>query len=154
MNVQTIELTPGTLVGVILSLIAVIFASAGFWSFLSARMARKDKKEDDREQTQKVDENQDAEIKKTNERVKGLEAQITLQSQMLRGIGHDRIIYLGGVFLKQGYVTTDEFENLHDYLFLPYQKLGGNGTAEKVMAEVEKLPTKPPIYPDIGGEYK
>ena len=38
-------------------------------------------------------------------------------------------------------MTVEEVkENLHDYLFVPYQKLKGNGTAEKFMNEVQKLP--------------
>lgn len=62
------------------------------------------------------------------------------ESQMLKGLGHDRICYLGAYYIKQGHITKDDYENLHDYLFMPYKKLGGNGTAEKIMKEVEKLP--------------
>lgn len=64
------------------------------------------------------------------------------EAQMLMGLGHDRICYLGECYLDRGYISREEFENLHDYLFLPYQKLGGNGTAAKIMAEVDKLPLK------------
>lgn len=64
------------------------------------------------------------------------------ETQMLMGLGHDRICYLGETYLDRGYISREEFENLHDYLFLPYQKLGGNGTAAKIMAEVDKLPLK------------
>ena len=39
-----------------------------------------------------------------------------------------------------GYITKDEYENLHDYLDEPYLAEGGNGTAKKVMSEVERLP--------------
>ena len=59
---------------------------------------------------------------------------------MLLGLGHDRIIYLGGQYIKKGYVTEAEFENLNKYLYEPYKKLGGNGTAEKIMTDVKKLP--------------
>lgn len=62
------------------------------------------------------------------------------ESQMLKGLGHDRICYLGACYIKQGYITKDDYENLHDYLFVPYKKLGGNGIAEKIMKEVERLP--------------
>lgn len=44
--------------------------------------------------------------------------------------------------MQQGYVTKDDYENLHDYLFVPYKKLGGNGIAEKIMKEVDKLPLR------------
>lgn len=62
--------------------------------------------------------------------------------EMLRGLGHDRIMELGQTYIDRGYVTKDEYENLNDYLFKPYQKLNGNGTAEKIMKEVDKLPIK------------
>lgn len=65
---------------------------------------------------------------------------ITRICNMLLGLGHDRIIYLGGEYLERGCITQDEYKNLHDYLFQPYKALGGNGTAEKIMNEVEKLP--------------
>jgi hypothetical protein len=63
-------------------------------------------------------------------------------ADMLKGLGHDRIIELGTRYLKQGSISRDEFENLNDYLYKPYQELGGNGTAEKIMQEVRKLPLK------------
>lgn len=62
------------------------------------------------------------------------------QKKLLVGLAHDRIIYLGGLYLERGSITRDEYENLHDYLYKPYAKLGGNGTAEKIMADVTKLP--------------
>lgn len=62
------------------------------------------------------------------------------QSAMLLGLGHDRIVYLGSGCIERGCITQDEYENLHDYLYEPYLALGGNGTAKKVMAEVERLP--------------
>ena len=61
-------------------------------------------------------------------------------TKMLVGLGHDRIIYLGMTYIERGYITQDEYENLHDYLFVPYEKLGGNGSAARVMKAVEKLP--------------
>lgn len=93
----------------IMSIVTAIFASTGFWAFLTYLIQRKDTKD-------------------------------SAEAQMLKGLGHDRICYLGETYVARGYITKDEYENLHDYLFLPYKKLGGNGTAEKVMKEVEKLP--------------
>ena len=61
---------------------------------------------------------------------------------MLVGLGHDRIVYLGMKYIERGYITKDEFENLNDYLYKPYSKLGGNGSAERIMQEVRKLPIK------------
>lgn len=60
--------------------------------------------------------------------------------QMLLGLGHDRIIERGEHCIQKGYATPDEFENLYQYLFLPYKALGGNGSAERIMDAVRKLP--------------
>lgn len=59
--------------------------------------------------------------------------------QMLLGLGHDRIYESCSKILDRGWVTIDELENL-EYLFVPYKKLGGNGTAERLMDLVVKLP--------------
>lgn len=101
-----------------ITIIVSIFASTGFWSFLSSRFQHRDKKKDKDDK------------------------EIELQSKMLKGLGHDRIVYLGNEYLKKKYITKGEYENLYDYLYLPYKELGGNGTAEKIMREVDKLPIK------------
>ena len=62
------------------------------------------------------------------------------ERQMLVGLAHDRIIHLGMVYVTRGYITQDEYENLNDYLYVPYEKMGGNGSAKRVMEEVRKLP--------------
>ena len=64
------------------------------------------------------------------------------QSEMLKGIGHDRICELAQKYIDRGEITRDEYENLVDYLFIPYKMLGGNGTAEKMINDVSKLPMK------------
>ena len=62
------------------------------------------------------------------------------KTEMLIGLGHDRIVYLGMVYIERGWINQDEYENLNDYLYKPYEKLGGNGSAKKIMQEVNKLP--------------
>ena len=61
------------------------------------------------------------------------------KTRLLVGLAHDRICYLGMSYVKHGYITRDEYENLHDYLYVPYHELGGNGSAERVMKEVNSL---------------
>lgn len=63
--------------------------------------------------------------------------------RLLIGIGHDRIMYLGLQYIQRGSITADEYENLHDYLYLPYKENGGNGSAARIMNEVERLPITP-----------
>ena len=90
-------------------IVAAIFASTGFWAFITYLIQRKD-------------------------------AKTSAEGQMLKGLGHDRICYLGESYINRGYVTKEEYENLHDYLYVPYKKLGGNGTAEKIVKDVANLP--------------
>ena len=60
--------------------------------------------------------------------------------QLLLGLAHDRIIYLGMSYIDRGWITKDEYEDLIKYLYEPYQTFGGNGLAEKIMNEVQTLP--------------
>ena len=68
------------------------------------------------------------------------------EKEMLVGLAHDRIVYIGMQYVERGYITRDEYENLHDYLYVPYAKLGGNGSAKRVMDEVDKLPIHASSY--------
>ena len=63
-----------------------------------------------------------------------------VKTQMLVGLAHDRILFLGMSYVERGYITRDEYENLYEYLYKPYEKMGGNGSAKRVMQEVNKLP--------------
>lgn len=64
--------------------------------------------------------------------------------QMILGLGHDRIIHLCKFYLEQGWISTDDLENLYKYLYLPYKSMGGNGVAERLVTRVEALPIKDP----------
>lgn len=64
------------------------------------------------------------------------------EARMLVGLGHDRIIELGLKYIQRGWITEEEYENLNDYLYKPYEELGGNGSAKKIMSEVNKLPIR------------
>ena len=75
-----------------------------------------------------------------------------VKSQMLIGLAHDRIIFLGMKYIERGWISQDEYENLRDYLYKPYEKLGGNGYAQKVMIEVNKLPIHTSTYQPQGGD--
>lgn len=63
-----------------------------------------------------------------------------VKTEMLMGLGHDRIVYLGGIYIQRGSITVDEYENLYEYLYKPYEKMGGNGSAQRIMNEVKSLP--------------
>ena len=67
---------------------------------------------------------------------------------MLIGLAHDRILPLGMHYLSRGdWITRDEYENLYEYLYKPYKEMGGNGSAQRVMAEIDsklKIIAHPP----------
>jgi hypothetical protein len=68
------------------------------------------------------------------------------RSKMLVGLGHDRIVELGMKYIRRGWITKDEYENLYDYLYAPYHDMGGNGSAERIMKEVDRLPIRDNTY--------
>ena len=67
-----------------------------------------------------------------------------LKTQVLIGLGHDRIISLGKIYISRGWVSPDEFENLYEYLYKPYEAPGGNGSAKQIVEKVKQLPFKEP----------
>lgn len=73
------------------------------------------------------------------------------KSQMLIGLAHDRIMCLSMRYIERGWITQDEYENLYEYLYKPYEKMGGNGSAKRVMTEVNKLPIHASNYQPKGG---
>lgn len=61
-------------------------------------------------------------------------------TQLLLGMAHDRLVYLGMSYITRGSITHDEYEDYVKYLYEPYSAFGGNGLAERVMKEVTQLP--------------
>ena len=102
----------------ILTIFGSVLASSGFWAFM-----------------QELEKRKEAKNKKN-----------TIETKMLVGLAHDRIIYLGMTYIERGYITQDEYENLYEYLYKPYEKLGGNGSAKRIMTEVNKLPIHKSTY--------
>ncbi len=72
-----------------------------------------------------------------------------VKTEMLIGLGHDRIIFLGMSYIERGYISQDEYENLYEYLYKPYEKMGGNGSAKRIMDEVNKLPIQKTKFPSV-----
>ena len=128
---------------IVLTLVGAVFASTGFWTFINNRLQRRDKKEDDKSDLAKWQESADNYHKEVKESIKKFKVQMDLQSSMLMGLGHDRILEMGEKYIAQGFITLDQFEDLDTYLYQPYQALGGNGTAEKIMEEIRKFPCVP-----------
>lgn len=103
-------------VSIVVPLIVALLTSSALWGVVSKIVLKR------MEQAEKRSEKDDAERK------------------MLVGLAHDRIIHLGMVYIQRGHITQDEYENLQVYLYEPYEKIGGNGSAKRIMEEVRKLP--------------
>lgn len=59
---------------------------------------------------------------------------------LLLGLAHDKIISQGYVYIERGWLSKDEYDDYMRYFVKPYSTFGGNGMAEKVVADVERLP--------------
>ena len=58
---------------------------------------------------------------------------------LLTGLAHDNIVRVGKMYIARGWITYDEYEDFLNYLYEPYEKLGGNGLARRVADEVKNL---------------
>ena len=70
--------------------------------------------------------------------------------EMIRGLAHNQVIRAGKEYIRRGYLTLDEYEDFMEYLARPYQSMGGNGLAERVILEIQHLPIYPDYKKDIG----
>lgn len=61
------------------------------------------------------------------------------KTQMLLGLAHDRLMAQGMDYIARGWLTDDEYENFNKYLYQPYHELGGNGTGDRIMRQVDGL---------------
>ena len=78
----------------------------------------------------------------------------SVKSKMILGLGHDRIMWLAMKYVERGNITQTEYENLRKYLYEPYKAMGGNGSVDRIMKEVDKLPITADTYNVKGGEQK
>ena len=69
------------------------------------------------------------------------------ESRLLLGIAYSEIIRRSEHYIHQGYIAVDEYNELNRYLYEPYRDLGGDGTAQKLMDDVRKLPTEREVQP-------
>lgn len=66
----------------------------------------------------------------------------TQANSLLMGLAYDKIISMGLDYIARGWITKDEYEDYRRYLYEPYKRLGGNGVAERIAAEVSNLPIR------------
>lgn len=108
----------------VVSVLTAVLASGGLWSFLS-------KKQEIRFEELERKRKEEAEAEEKND----------VKTKLLVGLAHDRLIYLTNKYLEEGWISSENYENL-TYMYEPYIKGGGNGTVKRNMEKVEKLPFK------------
>lgn len=59
----------------------------------------------------------------------------------VKALLHDRIYSECEKRIGSDAISRDDYENLQ-YLYRPYRALGGNGTCERLMNEINKIPIK------------
>ena len=64
----------------------------------------------------------------------------SVERQALLGLLHEQLMYKCNYFIKMGYISAQDFEDLEKYIYSPYRALGGNGTGERIWSEVCRLP--------------
>lgn len=64
------------------------------------------------------------------------------QDKLLMGIAYSKIIDQCNRYIKRGWIDADEYHELYHYLYQPYNDMGGNGTAERLMGIVKGLPAE------------
>lgn len=101
-------------------LIITILASTGFWGFIGILYSRH------------------------MDKLKEKNSKNTAEREMLLGLGYIQLMQQCEKHVENGYITVDELVDLNKYLFEPYKKLGGDGSAERIMHVVEKLPHTSP----------
>lgn len=81
-------------------------------------------------------------LKDFDERLARMEEHDIAQSEALKLILLDRILYLGSHFIKQGEVSFDDRKRLHAMHDAYHKGLHGNGDADLVMSGVDELSLK------------
>ena len=62
------------------------------------------------------------------------------ETRLMMGMAYDRIIEQAEACIRRGWVSPDEYKDLVRYYYEPYKELGGDGTAERLMEQVKRLP--------------
>lgn len=100
----------------IITLVGIVFASNGLWQYLSFKAQQKEKRKE-----------------QENSSKSGAD-------KLLLGIAFKIIVESCQHYIEVGHISPDEYKELNHYLFEPYKEMGGDGTAERLICEVAKLP--------------
>jgi hypothetical protein len=112
---------------------------AGAFGFAQFLIKRHDEKQNEmKELSAKVDKLTEL-VEAESLAQKDMQQEIRWHGDAIAGLEHDRIIHVGEGFIQKGKITLSEYDDINKYLYEPYKKLGGNGTAEDVMDRLKEL---------------
>ena len=60
--------------------------------------------------------------------------------RLVLGLAQTNLLHLGIGYIRRGHISSEEYRDLRKYMFEPYRELGGNGSVERIMYAVERLP--------------
>ena len=122
--------------GLLIELLKSAFGAgllAGLFGIWQWRLNRKAQKED------KAAENQTVNCSARGEEIKRL--QNTVNSLIIadRTILYDRIKHLAKAYIKRGWISVEEYEDLKRMHKVYHDDLNGNGFLDSIMEEIDKL---------------
>ena len=116
-------------IAVILELFGLAIGSGGIGAFIMFLIKRHDEKK-----------GLEAMTKENTKEIQMMKEELADVKAMSLGALYDRAKFLGESYLKKGWWTVNEYEDYKTYLYTPYHKAGGDGTIDKIMLELEKMP--------------
>ena len=106
---------------------------AGLFGLWQWRLNRKAQKED------KAAEKEVVSCAARGREIKQLQDPVNALIVADRTILYDRIKHLAKSYIKRGYITVEEYEDLKRMHKVYHDELGGNGFLDAIMEEVDKL---------------
>ena len=120
------------------------------WKWKADRRAKKEDRAEERsDQLDDISKKLDRYVKEqadfnqqAEKRFKEMEQKDKNQTEALKYVLLDRILYIGQSYIKHGEVTFDDRRRLREMHDCYHKGLGGNGDADDVMRDVGNLPLK------------
>lgn len=118
----------------ILVIVGGVLVCGGFWTFIQFLISRHDGRKKAMDDLTKA-------VSQLQDSVNYNNKEMSLQNEALMAIAQDRILWLGKQYIKQGWITIEDYTSLKR-MADSYRELGGNGLVKEIMDEVDKLPRK------------
>ena len=67
-------------------------------------------------------------------------AKKSAKTKLIMGLGYDAICRKAEEYMVRGRITKEEYHDFEKYLYKPYKDMGGDGTADRLMDEMKKIP--------------